>query len=362
MKYIDEYRDTAVAQGLREAIERRAANLKAPVTIMEVCGSHTQAIGRHGIRSLLPETIRLVSGPGCPVCVTAMHDVDVALWIAGQPDTVFVTFGDMLRVPGTRGKNLQQARAAGADIRIVASASDCVAIAADNPRKEVVFMGIGFETTASTVAAVVMSCQRQGIENFSVFSVHKRIPPALQALMRDPALSVDGFLCPGHVSTIIGAQAYRCIPAAGRAAVITGFEPVDILEGIFMVLGQILEGTQDVAIQYRRAVNPEGNPRALSILATVFRPAPALWRGLGEIPASGFAFTEAFQAFDALGKFTVPDIVSEDIAGCRCGEILRGILSPHQCPLFRNACTPLTPVGACMVSSEGTCAAYYKYH
>lgn len=362
MKYIDEYRDTKIARGLLEGIGRRAAKIAAPVTVMEVCGSHTQALGRYGIRGMLPRGIRLISGPGCPVCVTAIHDVDIALWLAGQPDTVFLTFGDMLRVPGTRGRNLQQLRASGANIRVVASAADGIAIAADNPSKQIVFMGIGFETTSPTVAAVVRACQEKNIKNFSVFSVHKLIPPALQALMHDPALSVDGFLCPGHVSTIIGTQAYHCIPEAGRAAVITGFEPVDILEGVYLLLGQILEGKKEVVLQYSRGVKPEGNQRARAMLEAVFCPASAAWRGLGEIPESGLVFTEAYRTFDALRKYRVPDIVSEEIAGCRCGEILRGIRSPDQCPLFRKACTPLTPVGACMVSSEGTCAAYYKYH
>jgi hydrogenase expression/formation protein HypD len=362
MKYIDEYRDTTIARGLLEGIERRAAKIAAPVTIMEVCGSHTQALGRYGIRAMLPENVRLVSGPGCPVCVTAIHDVDIALWLAGQPDTVFVTFGDMLRVPGTRGRNLQQLRAAGADIRVVASATDCIAIAAENQQKEIIFMGIGFETTSPTVAAVIVSCRKKHIKNVSVFSVHKLIPPALKALMHDPALSIDGFLCPGHVSIMIGVQAYACIPEAGRAAVITGFEPVDILEGIFMLLGQVLDGKKEVALQYGRGVKPEGNVKAMAMLDAVFCPSQALWRGLGEIPESGLRLTRDYADFDALQKFKVPDISSEEISGCRCGDILRGILSPHQCPLFRKACTPLTPVGACMVSSEGTCAAYYKYH
>lgn len=362
MKFIDEYRDSSLSRGLLSGIETRAAKIGKSVTIMEVCGSHTNAIGRFGIRGLLPQTINLVSGPGCPVCVTAVHDVDIALWLAGREDAVFTTFGDMLRVPGTYGGNLQQLRAAGAGIRVVSSAADCITIAEENPSKEIIFMGIGFETTSPTVAAVVMSCRKKNIKNISVFSVHKVIPPAIEALIHDPALSIDGFLCPGHVSIMIGVQAYACIPEADRAAVITGFEPVDILEGIFMILGQILDGKKEVALQYSRGVKPEGNVRAMAMLDEVFRTAPAVWRGLGEIPASGLAFTKAYAAFDALRKFDVPDIVSEEIKGCRCGDILRGILSPPQCPLFKKACTPLTPVGACMVSSEGTCAAYYKYH
>ncbi|MCX8043982.1 MAG: hydrogenase formation protein HypD [Desulfobacterota bacterium] len=361
MKFIDEYRDPALVQGLVRGIQQRAARIGSQVTIMEVCGSHTQAIGRYGIRALLPNTIRLISGPGCPVCVTSGADVDRALHLARQSGVLFATFGDMLRVPGTGGASLQQLRAAGADIRVVSSAADCLELARTHPSREIVFMGIGFETTSPTVAAMVAACYERGIQNVSVFSVHKLIPPALQTLINDPALSIDGFLCPGHVSTIIGVEAYACIPAAGRAAVITGFEPVDILEGIFLVLGQILDGNKEVTLQYRRAVSPEGNKRAQSLLEKVFYPSPAEWRGLGRLPASGLAFTEAYQAFDACKRFPIPEMVAEEAVGCRCGDVLRGICSPLQCPLFGSRCSPAHPVGPCMVSTEGTCAAYYKY-
>lgn len=362
MKYIDEYRDNALASGLLSGIKKRAGMISKSVAIMEVCGSHTTAIGRHGIRGLLPESIRLVSGPGCPVCVTAIHDVDIALFLAEQKNIIFATFGDMLRVPGTGGKTLQQARGAGADIRVVSSAADCTALAGENTAKEIIFMGIGFETTSPTAAAAVMSFKKKKARNFSVFSVHKLIPPAIQALIHDPRLSIDGFLCPGHVSTIIGAQAYACIPEAGRAAAITGFEPVDILEGIFLILGQIIDSKKEVAIQYSRGMKPEGNPKAMAMLGEVFSPAAAAWRGLGEIPESGLQFTRGYEAFDALKKFQLPEIRSEEIRGCCCGDILRGIISPHQCPLFKKICSPSNPAGPCMVSSEGTCAAYYKFH
>lgn len=362
MKFIDEYRDPALVHGLLKGIRHRAARIGAPVTIMEVCGSHTQAIGRYGIRALLPNTVRLISGPGCPVCVTSAGDVDRALYLARQPGVIFATFGDMLRVPGTGGATLQKLRAAGADIRVVSSSADCIELARAHPDREIVFMGIGFETTSPTVAATLCACHERGIQNVSVFSVHKLIPPALQTLISDPALSIDGFLCPGHVSTIIGAQAYACLPASGRAAVITGFEPVDILEGIFLILGQILDGKKEVAIQYHRAVTREGNMRAKVLLEKVFRPAPAEWRGLGRLPESGLAFTEAYQKFDACNRFPVPEMVAEEAAGCRCGDVLRGICFPPQCSLFGSRCTPAHPVGPCMVSTEGTCAAYYKYH
>jgi len=362
MKYIDEYRDRRLAEGLLAGIQRRAEELGRPVTVMEVCGSHTTAIGRYGIRGMLPRSIRLVSGPGCPVCVTAIQDVDIALHLAGLKNVVFSTFGDMLRVPGTGGSNLQALRAAGAEIRVVTSAADCFTLAEKHPSKEIVFMGIGFETTSPTVAAVVAACRKRGVRNVSVFSVHKLIPPAIKALLDDPALAIDGFLCPGHVSIMIGADAYRCITAAGRAAVITGFEPVDILEGIFMLLEQLLTGAMQVANQYPRGVNPAGNRKAMDVLSEVFTAAPARWRGLGVIPETGLVFRQNYRAFDALEKFAVPEIVSEEMGGCRCGDILRGIIAPPDCPLFRKSCTPTNPAGPCMVSSEGTCAAYYKYY
>ncbi len=361
MKYIDEYRDPELARKLLSGIKIKASQLGRPVAIMEVCGSHTQAIGRYGIRGMLPENIRLISGPGCPVCVTSVADVNTALWLAAQPGILLATFGDMMRVPGTDGRSLQQLRAEGADIRVVASAADCLGIALENPQLEIIFMGIGFETTSPTIAATVLAAQRQSIRNFTVFSVHKVIPPAIEALLADPALSIDGFLCPGHVSVIIGADAYRCIPAAGRAAVITGFEPVDVLEGIHLLLNQLLTEKKEVVIQYGRGVKAEGNLKAMAVLTTIFEPADAQWRGLGIIPGSGLVFREAYAAFDALRTFSIPAVASEDIKGCRCGDILRGIIAPPECPLFRNVCMPHNPIGPCMVSSEGTCASYYRY-
>jgi hydrogenase expression/formation protein HypD len=361
MKYIDEYRDPALVHGLLTKIETVAKQISRPVTIMEICGSHTYAIGRFGLRKLLPENIRLISGPGCPVCVTSTRDVDVALYLAGLKDVIFATFGDMLRVPGTRGDSLQRKRAAGADVRVVSSADECVALAKSHPKKEIVMMGIGFETTAPTVAATVENCREKGINNFSVFSVHKTVPPAIEALIADPLLAIDAFLCPGHVSTMIGANAYQMIPAAGCAAVIAGFEPVDILEGIWMILGQIESGRKEVAIQYSRGVRFEGNTRAMDFLQSIFETAAAEWRGLGTIPASGLLFRDDYSAFDSLAKFPVPDIQSAESMGCGCGDILRGIKEPPDCPLFKKICTPANPVGPCMVSSEGTCSTHFKY-
>ena len=298
MKYIDEYRDPTVVQGLLACIRNRAQNLKEPVTFMEVCGSHTYAIGRFGMRNILPENIRLLSGPGCPVCVTSVHDVDCALFLAGQKNVIFTTFGDMLRVPGTDGNSLEKVRAKGADVRVVSSVMDCLLLAKDNPAKEIIFMGIGFETTSPTIAAMVKTSRQKGIDNFSVFCVHKTIPPAMIALMANPNLKVDGFICPGHVSVIIGADAYSFIPERDRAAVVVGFEPIDILEGIYMLLGQCAAGDKKVEIQYQRVVTRQGNKKALEILYDVFETAQAGWRGLGELPGSGLKFRQPYESFD----------------------------------------------------------------
>ncbi|MRR37766.1 hydrogenase formation protein HypD, partial [bacterium] len=252
MKYIDEYRNPELVRGLLDAVSILAAGIGRDVALMEICGTHTHAIGRYGIRRLLPKNLRLISGPGCPVCVTSIADVDRALYLAGLPDVIFATFGDMLRVPGTGGESLQRLRAAGADVRVISSAADAVRFAAENPGRQVILMGIGFETTTPTVAAAILSARRRGIENFTVFSVHKTVPQAIRALIEDPELRIDGFLCPGHVSIITGVEAYQMIPQAGRAAVITGFEPADVAEGILMILRQIMEGRFEVAIQYVR--------------------------------------------------------------------------------------------------------------
>lgn len=361
MKFIDEYRDPALIRALLSAVAREAAAIGRTVSLMEVCGSHTYAIGRYGLKKLLPSNIRLISGPGCPVCVTSVVDVDRALYLAGRPDVIFATFGDMMRVPGSGGRSLQRLRAEGADVRVISSAMDAAAFARENPGRSVVLMGIGFETTAPTVGSSVLGWRKADLQNISLFSVHKLVPPALKALIEDTELGIDGFICPGHVSTITGAAAYSILTAAGRAAVITGFEPLDILQGILMILRQIAEECPAIEIQYSRAVSEKGNPRARQVMDSVFRPADAEWRGLGTIPASGLVLRDGLADFDALARFELPLLESAEPKGCRCGEVLRGVREPAECPLFKKGCTPSSPVGPCMVSSEGTCAAYYKY-
>ncbi|MGC9323648.1 MAG: hydrogenase formation protein HypD [Desulfomonilia bacterium] len=362
MKFIDEYRDPGLSRQLLDAIQERARRIRETVTIMEVCGSHTMAIGRFGIRTLLPENIRLISGPGCPVCVTAINDVDTALWLASQGNVIFTTFGDMLKVPGTGGNTLQRVRSLGAHVEIVSSVLEAVHIARQHPEADVIFMAIGFETTSPTIASAVRSCSRNGPGNFSILSVHKLIPPAIRVLIEDPALKITGFLCPGHVSTIIGSDAYSLIPEHSCAAVIAGFEPVDILEGILMILDQTISRRFQVQNQYARAVNDQGNRRARALLDEVFTPVNSAWRGLGEILASGLSLKREYAAFDVMGKFQPPVLSSREPPGCRCGDVLKGLISPEQCGLFGRTCTPATPVGPCMVSSEGTCAAHYTYH
>ncbi|NPV05269.1 MAG: hydrogenase formation protein HypD [Syntrophaceae bacterium] len=361
MKYIDEYRSPDLVRGLLDAVAILAAGIGRDVSLMEICGTHTHAVGRYGLRRLLPGTLRLVSGPGCPVCVTSIGDVDRALHLAGLPGVTFATFGDMLRVPGTGGENLARLRAAGKDVRVIASPADAVRFAEENPARQVVLLGIGFETTAPTVAAAVLRARERGVGNLSVFSAHKTVPQAIRALIADRSLNIDGFLCPGHVSVITGVEAYRMIPQAGRAAAITGFEPADIAEGVLLLLRQIADGRFEVAIQYARGVKAQGNARAREVMAEVFEPGDAEWRGLGVIPGSGLRIRREFEAFDALRRFTLPEIRSAEFRGCRCGDVLRGVMSPDQCGLFGEACTPASPLGPCMVSGEGTCAAYYKY-
>jgi hydrogenase expression/formation protein HypD len=361
VRHSDEYRDPALFSGLLAGVRKRAKELAGTVTIMEVCGSHTNAIGRFGIRELLPENIRLISGPGCPVCVTAIEDVDRAIEAARLPSVTIATFGDMLRVPGTKGRSLERERAGGADVVVVNSAADCITLAEKRPDRQIVFLGIGFETTSPAAAMVARTAKEKGIANLSILSVHKLIPPAIKVLMDDPRLAVDGFMLPGHVSTIVGSAAYSLIPERGRAGVITGFEPVDILEGIYLILGQIARGRKEIEIQYARAVKEQGNRTALAILDEVFEPADSLWRGLGSIPESGLVFRDAYRDLDAAARLDIPRTESREIAGCRCGDVLKGVLDPPECPLFRTTCTPADPVGPCMVSTEGTCAARYRY-
>ena len=359
MKYIDEYRDGTIAKGLVRKIK---ACSRKPTRLMEICGTHTMAIFRHGIRSVLPNNIDLVSGPGCPVCVTATEEVDRSVKLARIPDVIITTFGDMIRVPGTES-SLQQEQGSGADVRMVYSTFDALKIAEDNPEKEVVFLGIGFETTAPTVAAVIKTAHVGKIINFSVLSAHKLLPPAMDALISGGDLDIDGFICPGHVSTIIGTSSYETVADRyGIPCVVVGFEPIDILQGILMLVEQSENGRAEVEIQYTRAVAPEGNPGALKTMEEVFEPCDSPWRGLGVIPGSGMAIREMYSDYDARNRFDLDVPAAKEPPGCRCAEVLRGIIKPFECKLFRQGCSPLNPVGACMVSSEGTCAAYYKYH
>lgn len=359
MKYIDEYRDGTIAKGLIRKIGKFS---KKPTRLMEICGTHTMAIFRHGIRSVLPKNIDLISGPGCPVCVTAIEEIDRSVRLARIPDVIVTTFGDMIRVPGTES-SLQQEQGRGADVRMVYSTFDALKIAEDNPEREVVFLGIGFETTAPTVAAAIKTAHDRKINNFSVLSAHKLLPPAMDALISGGDFDIDGFICPGHVSTIIGTSSYETVvDRYGIPCVVVGFEPIDILQGILMLVEQAENGRAEVEIQYTRAVTPEGNPGALKTMAEVFEPCDSPWRGLGTIPGSGMAIREKYAGYDARNRFALDVPPAKEPPGCRCAEVLRGIIRPFECKLFRHGCSPLNPVGACMVSSEGTCAAYYKYH
>ena len=361
MKYLDAFRDGAVARKLVEKLHARVADYAGQMTFMEVCGTHTMAISQHGIRSLLPEQIRLISGPGCPVCVTPVDYVDHAVALARLPEVIIATFGDMIRVPGS-SSSLQREQARGAGVRIVYSPLDALALAQKHPDKKIVFLGVGFETTAPTIAGAVLTAQRQGLSNFFVLGANKTIPIPMAVLASDPELQVSGYLCPAHVSAIIGPQAYAPLVAQQKVpCVITGFEPLDMLQGIDMLATQVLEGQPRVETQYSRIVRPEGNPQARAVLAQVFIPCDTPWRGIGVIPGSGLCFREEFAAFDAARQIPVDVETPREHPGCLCGEILKGKVRPADCPLFRTICTPEDPVGACMVSSEGTCAAEYKY-
>ncbi|MGQ9571704.1 MAG: hydrogenase formation protein HypD [Dehalococcoidia bacterium] len=358
VRYVREFQDATAARGLTAAIER---TISRPANLMEVCGTHTVAIFRHGIRQLLPPPLTLLSGPGCPVCVTTNADIDKAIALAEQPGVTLATFGDMMKVPGSY-QSLQQAKADGADVRVVYSARDAVCMARDNPRRPVVFFAVGFETTAPTIAAALLEAEALGLKNFYLISVHKLIPPAMRALLEAGEVRIDGFICPGHVSVIIGSQPYQFIPQQyGVPCVITGFEPLDILQGIEMLLRQIADGRAEVDIQYRRGVRPEGNPLARELLSRVFETSDAHWRGLGCIPDSGLKLRPQYKRFDAAETFAINPPPTKEHKGCLCGDILRGVKTPPECPLFAGTCTPESPVGPCMVSSEGTCAGWYQY-
>jgi hydrogenase expression/formation protein HypD len=358
MKYLDEFRDPALAATLVEKIHQRSS---CRIRIMEFCGTHTVSIFKHGIRQLLPPTIEMLSGPGCPICVTANSDLDWAIALAKETDVIVTTFGDMLRVPGSRS-SLERAKAEGADVRIVYSTLDALQIARDNPDHPVVLLGIGFETTAPTVAASLLQAQGEGISNYYVLSLHKLTPPATRAILDSGECWLDGIIGPGHVTTVIGSRAWDFLPQQyGISCVVAGFEPLDILQGIYTLVESFESSHPRVDNVYGRSVKAEGNQVALGYMGTVFEVCPADWRGIGEIPASGLRLNDQFRAFDARQRFEVHPGPPEEPAGCRCGEVIRGVTTPPDCPLYATACTPHHPVGPCMVSSEGTCSAYYLY-
>ena len=360
----DTFKDPALARGLVQAIGQLAASPGMPerVNLMEVCGTHTMSIARNGLRSLMPEGIHLLSGPGCPVCVTANRDIDKLVALARTPGVVIATFGDMVRVPGS-STSLQKLAAEGAQVEVVYSPLDALAFAQAHPDAEVVFAGVGFETTTPLIAMAVKRAEALGLANFSVLVANKNMPDALEAIVSDPALHIDGLILPGHVSTIIGPEPYRFLARDYHIpGVITGFDPVDVLQGIQMLLAQIAEGRAEVEIAYTRAVMPEGNPVAVAAIDEVFETCDADWRGLGVIPNSGYRMRPRYARFDAQARFAPDPEPTRDHAGCRCGDILRGIMQPSECPLFAKACTPENPIGPCMVSSEGACAAHYRYY
>jgi hydrogenase expression/formation protein HypD len=357
MKYVDEYRNKelilSVAEKLKSVSEK-------DIVLMEVCGGHTMAIHRFGLHSLLPPNIRLVSGPGCPVCVSSQHFIDQALAYSRIPGVIITTYGDLIRVPGSTG-SLEKERASGSDIRIIYSVLESLEIARMNPEKKVIFLGIGFETTAPATAAAIIKAKQEKIYNFSVLSAHKVMPPVMKALVEE-GVKIDGFIAPGHVSAITGISIYNELASVyGLGVVVSGFEPVDIMLSVLMLASQIESGKPEVEVQYHRVVNKDGNKIAQNILNEVFEYRDDQWRGLGLIPASGLTITNDFSAFDAEKQFFVEVPESTEPKGCICGQILRGLKTPVDCPLFAKKCTPTDPVGACMVSGEGTCATYFKY-
>ena len=358
MKYLDEYRDGALAQQFACEIHRVTTR---PWAIMEVCGGQTHAIVKFGIDELLPKQITLIHGPGCPVCVTPLEIIDKALEIAARPGVIFCSFGDMLRVPGST-TDLLSVKAKGGDVRIVYSPLDAVKLAEQNPAREVVFLGVGFETTAPATAMAVFQAAHKKLKNFSMLISHVLVPPAMEALLSSPNCRVQAFLAAGHVCAVMGFEEYLPIAAKYRVPiVVTGFEPLDILHGILMCVQQLEAGRAEVENQYARAVCREGNQPAQKLIREVFRVIPRKWRGLGEIPQSGLGLSEAYAAFDAEKKFGLADHHVEEPAECMSGLVLQGLKKPHECPAFGTRCTPEHPLGATMVSSEGACAAYYRY-
>jgi len=355
---IKSFRDPQAARAVAETIRARSTR---PTRLMEFCGGHTHSILRFGIPDLLPPTIVLRSGPGCPVCVTSSADLDRAIALAQVPDVILTTFGDMIRVPGSHS-SLAQAKAEGADVRVVYSPLDALRIARQNPDRPVAFLGVGFETTAPMVGSAVLAAEAQGLENFFVFSTHKLTPPATHAILDAGEVALDGIIGPGHVTTIIGSDAWRFLPDDyGMPCAVAGFEPLDILRAVLALVEMVEEDQHDVNNAYARSVRPEGNVAAQRVMEQVFEITGAEWRGFGTVPASGLRLRETYARFDAARAFPVEVEPAREPPGCRCGEILRGVLLPTECPLFAQVCTPQNPIGPCMVSAEGACAAYYQY-
>ena len=362
MRFVDEYRDPEADKRLIRAIDALAGRLGRTFHFMEICGGHTHTIYRHGLEHLLPETVQFVHGPGCPVCVIPMGRMDDGVWLARQPGVIFTTFGDVMRVPGTNG-SLLAAKADGADVRFVYSPLDALKIARDNPAKQVVFFAVGFETTAPSTAVTIKRAAAAGLENFSVLSEHVLIEPPLRAILDADDVALDGFIGPGHVASVVGSDHFGFIPREHRLPiVVTGFEPLDILQSLELLLLQYAEGRCEVENQYARVVRPGGNPAAIGLLGEVFAVRDSFeWRGLGEIPRSGYGLAPAYENFDAERRFALPGVRVADPPACQCGSVLRGLLKPWECSVFGTACTPESPVGTCMVSPEGACAAYYNF-
>lgn len=358
MKYISEFRSSDIANQYIKKINRSS---KLPARLMEFCGGHTATIFRYGIRQVLPATIEMVSGPGCPICVTSNSDLDKAIALAKIPGVIVTTFGDMMKVPGSYS-SLQEEKAGGADVRVVYSNLDALKMAEENPDKSVVFLGIGFETTAPTVAVSLIQAREKKLENYFVLSLHKLCPPVIRALLDSGEVKLQGLICPGHVSAITGSRAWEFIAREyGIPCVVAGFEPLDILQTVDMLVTQIESGRAEVEIAYRRGVRYEGNLAALKLVEQIFEPCAADWRGIGAVPDSGLKLSPGYQDFDAELAFNIRPDAPHETKGCICGDVLRGIKTPHDCLLFAGVCTPETPVGPCMVSSEGTCATYYLY-
>jgi hydrogenase expression/formation protein HypD len=359
MKYLDEYRDGALTRRLLADLER---TITRPWKVMEICGGQTHSIMKSGLDQLLPRQLELVHGPGCPVCVTPLELIDKAIALASRPDVIFTSYGDMLRVPGS-GKDLFTVRGAGGDVRVVYSPLDAVRLARENPGRQVVFFAIGFETTAPANAAAVLQAASQGIENFSLLVSHVTVPPAITAILESPDLRVSGFLAAGHVCTVMGYWEYESLAERFRVPiVVTGFEPVDIVQGLLWCVHQLEEGRAEVENAYSRVVRREGNEAAQAVIRKVFEPCDRAWRGIGVIPGSGYRLREPYRVYDAELRFPeVAQIVSSESSVCISGRVLQGLKKPHECPAFAKDCTPHTPLGATMVSSEGACAAYYRY-